>query len=260
LFPKSRSSSPSARPGTPGPAHLRKRRRCLHSLLQCRGGASAHRQAACQRPARGEEQVARVSHPSGWVGGEAPVPGVWRLSMGYGQDTPETRNSRLGIWLLVASPRRGRGLGPGAMTSIERTAYPRLGRVVTARELDRLSPLPDEIEWARDRASSDEHLLTLVVSLKCFQRLGYFPRCEQVPKVSSSMSATAWGWMRERSRTRRSARLNGSASWCASASARCSPPANADGRGRGDQSCGGSEEPCAGSDQRGAGAAGEGVA
>ena len=31
---------------------------------------------------------------------------------------------------------------------------------------------------------------------------------------------TAWRWMGERSRTRRSARLSGSASWCASASAR----------------------------------------
>jgi uncharacterized protein DUF4158 len=69
------------------------------------------------------------------------------------------------------------------MTSIERTAYPRFGRVVPARELDRLSPLPDEIEWARGRTRSDQHLLALVVSLKCFQRLGYFPRGEQVPEV-----------------------------------------------------------------------------
>ena len=35
------------------------------------------------------------------------------------------------------------------MTSIERTAYPRFGRVATARELDALSPPPDEVEWAR---------------------------------------------------------------------------------------------------------------
>lgn len=49
------------------------------------------------------------------------------------------------------------------MTSIERTAYPRFGRVVTARELDVLSPLQDEIEWARDRSRSDGHLLGLVV-------------------------------------------------------------------------------------------------
>ena len=69
------------------------------------------------------------------------------------------------------------------MTSIERTAYPRFGRVVTARELEVLTPPPDEIQWARERTRSDEHLLALVVALKCFQRLGYFPRSEQVPEV-----------------------------------------------------------------------------
>src|SRR6266542_1206872 len=69
------------------------------------------------------------------------------------------------------------------MTSVERTAYPRFGRVVTARELDGFRPLPDEIAWARGRTRSDEHLLALVVSLKCFQRLGYFPRGELVPDV-----------------------------------------------------------------------------
>ena len=69
------------------------------------------------------------------------------------------------------------------MTSIERTAYPRFGRVVTARELDGFSPLPDEIARARDRTRSDEHLLALMVSLKCFQGLGYFPRGELVPEV-----------------------------------------------------------------------------
>ena len=69
------------------------------------------------------------------------------------------------------------------MTSIERTAFPRYGRVVTARELDALSPLPDEVQWARRHSRSGEHLLGLVVALKCFQRLGYFPRDGQVPDV-----------------------------------------------------------------------------
>ena len=53
---------------------------------------------------------------------------------------------------------------------------------MSARELDALSPLPDEIEWARQRSRSDEHLLGLVVMLKCFQRLGHFPR-DGVPEV-----------------------------------------------------------------------------
>ena len=69
------------------------------------------------------------------------------------------------------------------MTSIERTAYPRFGRVVSAGELDALCPLADEVEWARQRSRSDEHLLGLVLGLKCFQRLGYYPRDDQLPEA-----------------------------------------------------------------------------
>jgi hypothetical protein len=69
------------------------------------------------------------------------------------------------------------------MTSIARTAYPRFGRVITARELDALSPLPEEIEWARERSRSSEHLLGLVVALRCYRRLGYFPREDQVSEA-----------------------------------------------------------------------------
>jgi hypothetical protein len=58
------------------------------------------------------------------------------------------------------------------VTSIERTAYPRFGRLVTARELDGLAPLAEETEWARALSRSDQHVLSLVVALKCFQRLG----------------------------------------------------------------------------------------
>jgi hypothetical protein len=35
------------------------------------------------------------------------------------------------------------------VTSIERTAYPRFGRVVSAGELDALCPLGDEVEWGQ---------------------------------------------------------------------------------------------------------------
>jgi hypothetical protein len=63
------------------------------------------------------------------------------------------------------------------MASIERTAYPRLKRQVTARELrDVFTPSPDEIDWAQGLTRSEEHLLAVVVLLKCFQRLGYSPR------------------------------------------------------------------------------------
>jgi hypothetical protein len=67
------------------------------------------------------------------------------------------------------------------LTSIARTAYPRFGRMLTAMELDALSPSREEIEWARRRSRSREHVLGLVLGLKCFQRLGYFPRDEQLP-------------------------------------------------------------------------------
>ena len=69
------------------------------------------------------------------------------------------------------------------MASIERTAYPRFRRMVTARELLALSPGVEEIAWAREQTRSESHLLALVLSLKCFQRLGYFPRLDEVPEV-----------------------------------------------------------------------------
>jgi hypothetical protein len=47
--------------------------------------------------------------------------------------------------------------------------------MVTAREVVGLSPTADEITWAREQTRSESHLLALVLSLKCFQRLGYFP-------------------------------------------------------------------------------------
>jgi hypothetical protein len=62
------------------------------------------------------------------------------------------------------------------MASIERTAYPRFRRLVTARELATLTPSGAEIEWARERTRSHSHLLALTLSLKCFQRLGYLAR------------------------------------------------------------------------------------
>jgi len=70
------------------------------------------------------------------------------------------------------------------MTSIERTAYPRFRRVVSARELHGFyTPIADDGSWARESTRSDEHLLALVLALKCFQRLAHFPRATDVPEV-----------------------------------------------------------------------------
>ena len=68
------------------------------------------------------------------------------------------------------------------MTSIERTAYPRFKRVISAGELHgHFKPTREEVSWASQRTDSDGHLLALVLALKCFQRMGRFPRQDEVP-------------------------------------------------------------------------------
>ena len=68
------------------------------------------------------------------------------------------------------------------MASVGRTAYPRFRRFMSARELYVFyTPAAEEIAWARENASSDQHLLGLVVPLKTFSRLGYFPALDEVP-------------------------------------------------------------------------------
>ncbi|WP_369125377.1 DUF4158 domain-containing protein [Catenulispora pinisilvae] len=41
----------------------------------------------------------------------------------------------------------------------------------------------EEIDWARDKTSTDPHLLALAVWLATYRRLGYFPKLEDVPDV-----------------------------------------------------------------------------
>ena len=68
------------------------------------------------------------------------------------------------------------------MASIERTAYPRFKRAVSVRELhEAFTPTADEIAWAREKTRTEEHLLALLVLLKSYQRLGYFPDLSEVP-------------------------------------------------------------------------------
>lgn len=70
------------------------------------------------------------------------------------------------------------------MASIDRTAYPRFKRVVSARELAEVfTPTSDEVTWARGKTQRDEHCLALVVRLKSYQRLGYFSKLDAVPAV-----------------------------------------------------------------------------
>jgi len=68
------------------------------------------------------------------------------------------------------------------VTSVDRTAYPRFGRVVSGRELaESFTPADAEIEWARTRTQDEQRLLAHVVWLKSSQRLGYFPKVDDVP-------------------------------------------------------------------------------
>ncbi|MFE7355489.1 DUF4158 domain-containing protein [Streptomyces sp. NPDC057543] len=72
------------------------------------------------------------------------------------------------------------------MTSIERTAYPRFKRLMSAREMHVFfTPKPEEVAWVRERTRSDEHLLALALALalKCYQKLGYFPKADEVPEA-----------------------------------------------------------------------------
>src|SRR3546814_7888660 len=68
------------------------------------------------------------------------------------------------------------------MANLERTAYPRFPRVITTRDLLRhYTPDVDEVEWASGFARSDTGRLGLIVLLKTFQQLHYFPALENVP-------------------------------------------------------------------------------
>jgi Domain of unknown function (DUF4158) len=70
------------------------------------------------------------------------------------------------------------------VASIDRTAYPRFKRVVWSRELaESFTSEAGEIEWARGKTTTEQHFLALAVRLKCYQRLGYFPKLDEVPEV-----------------------------------------------------------------------------
>lgn len=68
------------------------------------------------------------------------------------------------------------------MASIERTVYPRLKKRFSSLELrDFYTPTEEEIYFVKSNANGGEPQLHLLVLLKTFQRLGYFPNIEAVP-------------------------------------------------------------------------------
>src|ERR1019366_8593213 len=69
------------------------------------------------------------------------------------------------------------------LTSIDRTAYPRFRRTMSAREIaDVFTPSAEEVEWARDKTTAPPNMLALVACLKSFQYLGYIPGLDEVPE------------------------------------------------------------------------------
>lgn len=71
------------------------------------------------------------------------------------------------------------------MAAIERTAYPRFSPRLSAGELARLcTPNPLELDLARRTTrGGDARQFAFLVMLKCFQRLGYFPKDGEVPEA-----------------------------------------------------------------------------
>src|SRR5437763_16779653 len=70
------------------------------------------------------------------------------------------------------------------MASIDRTAYPRFGHTPTRRDLEAFyTPTPADVAFVTETARVAGHRITLMVVLKCFQRLGYVPRLADVPVV-----------------------------------------------------------------------------
>ena len=69
------------------------------------------------------------------------------------------------------------------LASIERTAYPRFKRYFTPKELREIyTPTPAEIAFGLSTTQGQVHFLNLIVLLKAFQRLGYFPKLTDIPK------------------------------------------------------------------------------
>lgn len=68
------------------------------------------------------------------------------------------------------------------MASIERTAYPRFKRHYTPNELSEIyTPTRTEIAFALKVTNGEENYGNVLVLLKVFQRLGYFPKITDIP-------------------------------------------------------------------------------
>lgn len=67
------------------------------------------------------------------------------------------------------------------MPLVSDTAYPRLEANPDAAEVARFTPTPVEIAFITSRTRQSGPRLALLILLKTFQRLGYFPPLGRVP-------------------------------------------------------------------------------
>ena len=79
------------------------------------------------------------------------------------------------------------------MTAIHETAYPRIRSNVTDKELVELyTPTEEQLSFASENAQAPVQKLGLLVLLKSFQRLGYFPMLREIPpRVIRHIAGTA---------------------------------------------------------------------
>ena len=70
------------------------------------------------------------------------------------------------------------------MATVERTAYPRFPKVFSTKELQACyTPDAEELEWATRSTRGQVPRLGLLVLLKVFQQLHYFPNLDSIPVV-----------------------------------------------------------------------------
>jgi hypothetical protein len=68
------------------------------------------------------------------------------------------------------------------MASIERTAYPRFKKDPTRKELREIYTITtEESQFAHSVARGSIPVFSFLIMMKCFQRLGYFPRPKDIP-------------------------------------------------------------------------------
>jgi len=76
------------------------------------------------------------------------------------------------------------------MTSIERTAYPRFTRAPSVKELREIyTPTPTDVAFVTTTARGLAQKFGLMILLKVYQRLGYFPKPETIPERLSVIFA-----------------------------------------------------------------------